>query len=92
MGDAAGDDLGGGEPIEPLPLELYVRAATQWAARCLGLEREVGTIEKGRLADLVVVDGDPLDDITVLLDPARLELVYKGGAICADRRPSPRPG
>ena len=53
---------------------------------CLGLEREVGTIEKDRLADLVVVNGNPLDDITVLLDPARIELVYKGGAICADRR------
>ena len=43
--------------------------ATQWAAACLGLEREVGTIEKGRLADLVVVNGNPLDDVTVLLDP-----------------------
>ena len=59
--------------------------------RCLGLEREVGTIEKGRLADLVVVDGNPLDDITVLLDPARIELVFKGGAVCADRRPPLRP-
>ncbi len=66
-----------------------LRAATQWAARCLGLEREVGTIEKGRLADLVVVNGNPLDDITVLLDPARVELVWKGGVICTDRR-SPR--
>jgi len=35
----------------------------------------------------VVVDGNPLDDITVLLDPARIERVYKGGALCADRRP-----
>jgi imidazolonepropionase-like amidohydrolase len=38
----------------------------------------------------VVVDGNPLDDVTVLLDPTRIELVLKGGAICADRR-SPRP-
>jgi imidazolonepropionase-like amidohydrolase len=64
-----------------------LRAATQWAARCLGLQREVGTIEKGRLADLVVVGGNPLDDVTMLRDPARIELVWKGGAICADRRP-----
>jgi len=50
------------------------------------LERELGTIEKGRLADLVVVNGSPLTDVTVLLDPARIELVLKSGAVCADRR------
>ena len=94
---AAGTDAGGhGHPKNALELKYLVeaglspmqalRAATQWAARCLGLEREVGTIEKGRLADLVVVNGNPLDDITVLLDPARIELVYKGGTISADRR------
>ena len=63
-----------------------LRSATQWAAQCLGLERELGTIEKGRLADLVVVNGSPLSDVTVLLDPARIELVLKSGAVCADRR------
>jgi imidazolonepropionase-like amidohydrolase len=94
---AAGTDAGGhGHPKNALELKYLVeaglspmqalRAATQWAARCLGLEREVGTIEKGRLADLVVVNGSPLDDISVLLDAARVELVYKGGAVCADRR------
>ena len=51
------------------------------------LERELGTVEKGRLADLVVVDGNPLDDVKVLLEPARIQLVVKGGAICVDRRP-----
>ena len=95
---AAGTDAGGhGHPRNALELEHLVeagltpmqalRAATQWAARCLGLEHEVGTIEKGRLADLVVVGGNPLDDVTMLRDPARIELVWKGGAICADRRP-----
>jgi imidazolonepropionase-like amidohydrolase len=91
---AAGTDSGGhGHPKNALELKYLVeaglspmqalRAATQWAARCLGLEREVGTIEKGRRADLVVVNGNPLDDITVLLDPARIERVYKGGVVCA---------
>ena len=36
--------------------------------------------------DLVVVNGNPLDDIAILADPARVELVLKGGAVCADRR------
>jgi imidazolonepropionase-like amidohydrolase len=95
---AAGTDAGGHRhPPNALELKYLVeeaglspmqalRAGTQWAARCLGLERELGTIEKGRLADIVLVHGNPLDDVTVLLDPARIELVLKGGAICADRR------
>src|SRR6266852_3187516 len=99
---AAGTDAGGhGHPKNALELTCLVeagltpmqalRAATQWAARCLGLERELGTIEKGRLADLVVVNGNPLDDVKVLLDSACIELVLKGGVIAADRRsPSPR--
>ena len=75
----AGTDAGGhGHPINARELQCLVeagmspmqalQAATGWAAECLGLEREVGTIEKGRLADLVVVNGDPLEDITVLQD------------------------
>ena len=98
---AAGTDAGGhGHPKNALELKYLVeaglspmqalRAATQWAAACLGLGREIGTIEQGRLADLVLVGGDPLDDVTLLLDPARIELVLKGGSICADRR-GPRP-
>jgi imidazolonepropionase-like amidohydrolase len=94
---AAGTDAGGhGHPKNALELKYLVeagltpmqalRAATQGAAQCLGLERELGTLEKGRLADLVVVNGSPLADVTVLLDTARIELVLKSGAVCADRR------
>ena len=98
---AAGTDAGGhGHPHNALELKYLVeaglspmqalRAGTQWAARCLGLDREIGALEKGRQADLVVVDGNPLDDVTVLLHPARIELVLKSGAICADRRKAAR--
>ena len=94
---AAGTDAGGhGHPKNALEIKYLVeagltpmqalRAATQWAAQCLGRERELGTIEKGRLADLLVVNGNPLDDVTLLLDSERIELVLKGGTVCADRR------
>jgi len=94
---AAGTDAGGhGHPKNALELKYLVeagltpmqalRSATQWAAQCLGFERDLGTIEQGRLADLVVVNGNPLTDVTLLLDPARIELVLKGGVVCADRR------
>jgi imidazolonepropionase-like amidohydrolase len=54
-------------------------SATSWAAECLGLEKDVGTIETGKLADLVVVDGDPLLDIKVLQDQSRIRAVIKDG-------------
>ncbi len=63
-----------------------LQAATGWAAECLGLEREIGTIQPGKLADLVVVDGDPLQDITLLQDLQRIKLVFKEGQLCVDRR------
>jgi imidazolonepropionase-like amidohydrolase len=63
-----------------------LQAGTLWAAECLGLEREIGTVEAGKLADLVVVDGDPGQDIGILEDPQRLKLVLKGGEPCVDRR------
>jgi imidazolonepropionase-like amidohydrolase len=66
------------------PLQA-LRAATGWAAECLGLERDIGTVEKGKLADLIVVAGDPLSDVTVLQNPERIALVLKGGEIAADR-------
>ena len=70
------------------PLQA-LRAATGWAAECLGLERDIGTVERGKLADLVVVKGDPLADVAMLQDLERMALVMKGGQIIADRLPQP---
>jgi imidazolonepropionase-like amidohydrolase len=57
-----------------------IQAATSAAARLLGLGEEIGAIEPGRRADLVIVDGDPLADLARLRDP---RLVIQGGRIVA---------
>lgn len=49
------------------PLEV-LRAATVNGARLLGIEDEIGTIDAGKRADLIVVDGDPAADLSVLRD------------------------
>ena len=70
------------------PLQA-LQAATGWAAECIGREHEFGTIEKGKLADVIVVAGDPLGDVKILQDPERIALVLKGGEVAADRLRSP---
>jgi imidazolonepropionase-like amidohydrolase len=46
-----------------------IQAATSAAARLLGIDAETGTIEPGKLADLILVDGDPLADLARLATP-----------------------
>ncbi len=59
------------------PMEVLVASTTK-AAECIERD-DVGALESGRLADVLVVDGDPLSDIKVLQDRARLKLVMKDG-------------
>ena len=88
----AGTDAGGhGHPPNAMEIECLVtagltpmqaiQAATGWAAECLGLEREIGVVEKGRRGDLAVVAGDPLADVRVLQSPERIRLVLKDGRV-----------
>ncbi|MHB8928212.1 MAG: metal-dependent hydrolase family protein [Bacillota bacterium] len=63
-----------------------LQAATRMGAELLGLSDKVGTVEPGKLADLVLVDGDPLADIKLLQDKERIKLVVKGGQTAVDRR------
>ncbi|MBF8194020.1 amidohydrolase family protein [Nonomuraea sp. K274] len=62
------------------PIDV-LRAATTCAAELLGLAGEAGTLAVGAYADLLVLDGDPLADIGVLADPARLRHVVQAGMI-----------
>jgi imidazolonepropionase-like amidohydrolase len=59
------------------PMDALV-AATRHGAELMRMQDRIGTLVPGKLADLVLVDGDPLRDITVLQDRARLT-VMKGG-------------
>ncbi len=63
----------GMEPIDALI------SATATAAYALGLDDTIGTVEIGKLADLLVVDGDPTETIDILVDEDRIFLVIQGG-------------
>lgn len=58
-----------------------IQAGTQHGALMLGLDGQVGVIAPGMLADVIVVDGDPVADITVLQDKRRITTVIKGGVV-----------
>jgi imidazolonepropionase-like amidohydrolase len=64
------------------PLEV-IRTATVNAADLLGLASRIGTIEKGKSADLIAVDGDPLKDVREL---AKVRFVMKSGRVFRNDR------
>jgi imidazolonepropionase-like amidohydrolase len=63
-------------------------ATTKAAAEACKLEDQVGTLEGQKLADMIMVDGDPLKDIGVLLNKQKILMVMKEGEILIDRRGS----
>jgi imidazolonepropionase-like amidohydrolase len=65
------------------PAESLV-AATNHGGAMMGRGHELGQLRAGWLADLIVVDGDPLEDIAVLQDRERINLVMKDGRIYRD--------
>ena len=70
------------------PMQAIV-AATSLAGDVMGRPGELGRIAAGQLADLLLVDGDPIADIRILEDPDRLIAIMKGGAF--HKAPSPMP-
>ena len=87
---AFGTDVGGFDwNINPaVEFELRVKygqtpaealhSATLVASELLGMQKDIGTLEPGKLADIVAVKGDPLADITVL---EHVDFVMKGGVV-----------
>ena len=66
------------------PMDAIV-AATGNAARALGWESWLGTLEAGKLADLILLDSNPLDDLRILADKSHLQFVMKDGEVAACR-------
>jgi imidazolonepropionase-like amidohydrolase len=67
------------------PLEALT-AATGTAARACRVDALVGTVQPGKVADLIVVDGNPLTDLSILTDPSGLCLVVQDGTVIVRRR------
>jgi imidazolonepropionase-like amidohydrolase len=88
MGADAGTPFNGhGENIKELellvgiglsPMETIL-SATRIAAETVGLSKMIGTIEEGKLADLIVVEGDPLKDIRILQNKNKIVAIMKDG-------------
>jgi imidazolonepropionase-like amidohydrolase len=62
------------------PMETLV-AATKHGGEIMGKPGELGVVKAGALADLLLVDGDPLADITILQDRGALRMIMKDGAV-----------
>ena len=62
---------------------MTLQAATRNAAELCGVDNQLGTVEAGKLADLIVVAANPLDDIKNLRG---LQMVVKDGRVVSDKR------
>jgi len=65
------------------PMQAII-ATTKTASECVHMAAEVGTLEPGKLADVLVIDGDPLADIGVLQKKEHLALIMQGGRLHKD--------
>ena len=62
------------------PLEALI-AATSHASECIGMDKQLGSVSVGKEADMVLVDGNPLEDISILENGTGVKFVMKGGEI-----------
>jgi imidazolonepropionase-like amidohydrolase len=89
--DSFGDAKEGAMEIELLnkycgftPMEAIVAATKRGAEACF-IGDKTGTIEIGKAADIIVVDGDPLAEVKILQDVDKIKIVMLEGDICIDR-------
>lgn len=84
------DVLGAQQPFKAMELALKaavlgaheaILSATRTNAKLFGLADQIGTLEVGKLADLIVVDGQPLADVAVLQDAGKMRLVMRDGRV-----------
>ena len=87
------DVLGPMQPFKSFELALKAQvlgaheailSATRTNAALFGMADEIGTVEEGKRADLILVDGEPLDDIGVLQDAAKIVVVMRDGHVRKD--------
>jgi imidazolonepropionase-like amidohydrolase len=65
-----------------LPAQLVIASATHIAAKLCRMEGKLGVVAPGAFADFVVVDGDPLQDLSLLTrQGAHMPYIIKGGAL-----------
>lgn len=65
-----------------------IQAATRTSARAIGRSGSWGTLEVGKAADLLIVDGDPSRDVRVLRDKDRIVLIMQDGRVCKNTLPT----
>ena len=95
---AIGPDVTGSEPYDVIPktmkafMELggytgleAISCCTRTGSEVMGLHDQIGTLEQGKCADLILVEGNPLRDIMVLAPKRNIRLVMKEGQILINR-------
>ena len=82
-----------GELIELVGIGMttheVIQSATSKAAEALRLEDITGSIQEGKMADIIITEGDPLSDITILEDERNIRIIIKEGEIVKDSRSLP---
>jgi imidazolonepropionase-like amidohydrolase len=66
--------------LDMSPMEAII-AATKLGGELIGMGEELGQVKEGFLADLILVDGDPLSDVSILQDHERIICVMKDGNV-----------
>ena len=67
-----------------MSLKQAIKAATFTAAEACGMERDIGSIEEGKLADLLVLKDDPTKDVNVLYDTDNIKCIITDGRLTVE--------